>query len=158
MNWLKDIIEEYCKNRSFSQRELLLTGKNYLKRIFSDENKRLKAFQELTNKDIDDSIKAKKEIEEKLSNKSAEEIELGCLSLKLHISKLKERTSILFIIGAMLALMVLALKIILEAVFIVAVILVAYFVLIERSILVSRIHSLEELLEYLEFLLLKKTK
>lgn len=150
MQWLSNLIKEYCNLRIESQLSLWFKVSNYKNRVFVRREVGEKTMNDLAIKDITSSTNALKLVESRVKVLSNNELNDGITSLKIHISLVSERKDFLIIYASFLAISVLFFKLAELDYLIYISLLAAFLVVSERSRVSSREYALNELLTFLE--------
>lgn len=153
--WLKELTDEYVQMRAKSISDSWLSWPNIQKRFSLRKKMREMSYQELKEYDYDFSYGAEELICSKISGfeLSKEEIEKGVRALRQHISRSGERWGFLVGYASVFAISVLLIKagiIPYPILSLIGVSLLALLVLEERTKHLNSKHAVEELVIYLE--------
>lgn len=159
MEWLEKLIQNFTQEKDSVADELMHTPKSLFSRTLGRATVRAVAYLNLARRDLDFSKKALITVESCTSTVSTLELKQGTLYLNSHISSLESRKSYLVIYAALLASSILLFKLI--DVSFPSIVIAAIgipIVVIDRVFITHRIHLLEDLREFLEFVISERKK
>ncbi|ENB4330099.1 hypothetical protein ABHV50_004200 [Vibrio vulnificus] len=159
MKWLEKLIQNFTQEKDSVADELLHTPKNLVSRTLGRATVRAVAYLNLARRDLEFSKKALITVESCTSTVSTLELKQGSLYLNSHIGALESRKSYLVIYAALLASFILLFKLIgLSFLSVVIAAIGIPIVAIDRVFITHRIHLLEDLREFLEFVVNEREK